>query len=280
MNSYFHQEACMKAYELQSYLRSLNGGWMDLENTVDTFKSGPPGSEVRGIAVSWMSYTAALHQALELGCNVFITHEPTYFDHFDGASERGLAMFEISKVRAKRQFIEDHDLIILRCHDLWDQMPQIGIPDAWANWLELGQAINGGGYFRIYDVKGRTAIEMAQQVAEHTQVLGQEAVQLIGPAEKSVSRLAIGTGAITPFLTFVEQYNADIAICTDDGFVYWRDGAFAVDMQIPVIIVNHTVSEEAGMINLAAHLQSEFPDIPVHHIPQHCVYRLIHTEKI
>ncbi len=48
----------MKEHELQSYLRSLNGGWMDLENTVDTFKSGPPGSEVRGIAVSWMSYTA------------------------------------------------------------------------------------------------------------------------------------------------------------------------------------------------------------------------------
>jgi putative NIF3 family GTP cyclohydrolase 1 type 2 len=251
---------------------------MDLEHTVDTFKAGNPEAEVRGIAVSWMSYTEALHRALELGCNVFVTHEPTYFDHFDGASERGLDVFDIARVREKRQFIEDHDIIILRCHDLWDQIPEIGIPDAWATWLGLGQAVDGEGYFRVYDVTGRTAIDIAQHVAEHTQALGQEAVQLIGPAEKPVTRLAIGTGAITPFLTFVQQYHADIAICTDDGFVYWRDGAYAVDMQIPVIVVNHTVSEEPGMMNLAAHLRTKFPNVPVHHIPQRCVYRLIHAD--
>ena len=41
----------MKALELQSYLRSLNGGWMKLDRTVDTFKAGDPDSEIEGIAV-------------------------------------------------------------------------------------------------------------------------------------------------------------------------------------------------------------------------------------
>ena len=47
----------MKARELQSYLRSLNGGWMKFGKTVDTFKAGDPEAEIKGIAVGWMSYT-------------------------------------------------------------------------------------------------------------------------------------------------------------------------------------------------------------------------------
>ena len=73
----------MQAKTLQRYLRSLNGGWMDLDSTVDTIKAGSPDLEVSGIAVAWMSTMSALQEAHSLGCNVFITHEPTYYNHFD-----------------------------------------------------------------------------------------------------------------------------------------------------------------------------------------------------
>jgi hypothetical protein len=39
-------------------------------------------------------------------------------------------------------------------------------------------------------------------------------------------------------------YRADMAICTDDGCVYWRDGVYAIDAGFPVALVNHPVSEE------------------------------------
>ena len=32
----------MKAIELQEYLRSLDAGWIDRQQTVDTFKAGDP----------------------------------------------------------------------------------------------------------------------------------------------------------------------------------------------------------------------------------------------
>ena len=260
-----------KARELQSYLRSLNGGWMDEKKTVDTFKAGDPDAEVQGIAVGWMSYTWALWQAIDLGCNVFVTHEPTYYDHYDNNAE----MFCLQSVQDKRHFIKENGLIILRCHDLWDQVPGIGIPDSWAQLLGFGEPIDGTGYFRVYDVSGRTAGDVARQIAAHTGSLGQEAVQLIGSLGKPVTRACIGTGAITPFLTFVHEYDADLAICSDDGISYWRDGAYAIDMDIPLIVVNHAVTEEAGMANLANHLQSQFPHVPVHHISQGCMYRLV-----
>ena len=73
----------MKARDVREYLKTMDGGWVNWENTVDTFKSGDPTTEVRGIAVGWMGYTWTLQRALELDCNMFITHEPTYYNHHD-----------------------------------------------------------------------------------------------------------------------------------------------------------------------------------------------------
>lgn len=260
----------MKAEHLQAYLRSLNGGWVDPQNTVDTFKSGDPGDEVHGIAVGWMSYGWALRQAVALGCNVFLTHEPTYFSHRDDAASLTLAA-----ARDKRRFIEENGLIVLRCHDLWDQMPGIGVPDSWAEFLGLGPVVDGEGHLRVLDVGGRTAIDVAGHVAARVAGLGQRGVELIGPVDRPVTRAGIGAGAITPLFTLVHRFRVDLAICTDDGFTYWREGAFAVETGLPVIVVNHAVSEEAGMAKLARHLQSVFPDVTVHHIPQRCTFTLV-----
>ncbi len=261
----------MKAQKLREYLQSMDGGWVNWENTVDTFKSGDPETEITAIAVGWMSYTWALKRALELGCNLFVTHEPTYYNHRDNDED----IFRYECVRAKRQFIEENGLIILRCHDLWDQVRDIGIPDSWAEQLGFSNPIAGEGYYRVYDVSGQTAQSIAQQVARRTKSLGQGAVQLIGPADAPVSRVAIGTGAITPFTRFLDTYQVDLAICTDDGFTYWRDGALSIDMGIPVIVVNHPVSEVHGMKLLAEHLAQKFPDVPVHFIPQSCMFQLV-----
>ncbi len=262
----------MLAKDLQAFFRSLNGGWMDLEKTVDTYKSGDPNVEITGIAVSWMSTSEALARAQELGCNVFVTHEPTYYNHRDDPDS---PIFELAGARDKRAFVEETGLTIIRCHDLWDQVPEMGIPDAWGEALGLGRAVAGAGYYRVYDVTGRTAGDVALQVAANSAAFGQEAVQLIGDPDIPVTRVAIGTGAITPLFAYVANFDVDLAICTDDGFTYWQHGAYAMDAGLPVIIVNHASSEEPGMIRLANTIQAQFPFVPVHFIPRGCVYRLV-----
>lgn len=266
----------VKAQQLQSHLQSLAGNWDYPDDTVDTFKEGDPQTEVQGIAVAWMSYNWALKRAVELGCNVFITHEPTYYNHFD--NDPGI--LSLPGVRDKRQFLEDSGLVLIRCHDLWDQITGIGIPDSWGSALGLGEAIAGDEFSRVYDVGGVMAVEVARRVAERTKRFGQPSVQLIGPADKHVNRVSVGTGAITPYLKTVRRFDVDLAICTDDGIEYWRDGAFAIDMGIPLLVVNHPVSEEMGMESLARHLRSRFPQVPVHHIPQRCMYQLITSQEV
>jgi len=260
------------AQELQDYLRSLNGGWMDLHATVDTFKSGGPETQVTGITVSWMSTCNALEKALELGCNVFVTHEPTYYNHLDDPEN---PVSQLARAREKRTFIAVSGLTIIRCHDLWDQVPDTGIPSAWGEALGLGAPTAGEGYYRVYDVSGRTAGQLARQVAARTARYGQDAVQLIGDPESPVTRAIIGTGAITPLFSYITDYEIDLAICTDDGFTFWQHGAYAADAGLPVIVVNHATSEEPGMMRLAESIQERFPEVPVHFIPHGCVYRLV-----
>jgi len=261
----------LTAGELNRYLNSLGADWVDLEHTVDTLKSGRPEVEVTGIAVGWMSYTSSLKKALELKCNVFITHEPTYYDHRDGDE----SIFRFEQAARKREFIEESGITIIRCHDVWDQYPEIGIPTAWGKLLDLGEPIDGSGFFYAYDGEGKPAAEIASKVASKVKPLGQPGVQLIGPGDEQVTRIVLGTGAITPMFHFIKTMQADLAICTDDGFTYWRDGAFAIDSGFPVVLVNHPVSEEHGMQLLANHLASVFPQVPVHHVPQQCMYEII-----
>ena len=261
----------LTAGEIHRYLKSLDGGWVQWEKTVDTFKAGSPDTLVKGIAVGWMSYTHALEKALELGCNLFITHEPTYYNHRDDDPE----IFRFPSVKAKREFIEKKGLIIIRCHDVWDQYPGIGIPRGWGKLLDLGEPLDGAGYYYVFDGKGRSAEAVARQIAVRTAPMGQPAVQLIGPGDKPVRRIVLGTGAITPMFHFIEKLSADMAICVDDDFTYWRDGAYAIDAGFPVAIVNHPVSEEYSMKLLAGVLSKRFPQVPVHHIPERCMYRLV-----
>src|SRR5882672_474793 len=53
------------------------------EPTVDTFKDGDPATPVTGIAVTMMATFDVLQRAAARGANLVITHEPTFYDHFD-----------------------------------------------------------------------------------------------------------------------------------------------------------------------------------------------------
>lgn len=257
--------------DLLDYFQSLAGDWSYPEDTVDTLKSGHQNWIIKGIAVSWMSYSNALEQAFYLGCNVFVTHEPTFYDHYD----TNLSILTIPSVRQKKEWIEEHAMAIYRCHDLWDRIPDIGITDSWGKFLGFSNPVVKEDYLRVYHVRPQPALTLARMIATRLNTLNQPGVQLIGPSDAIVQKVCIGTGAITPFIPCLQRFEIDIAICTDDGLEYWRDGAFAIDMRVPIIVVNHPVSEEAGVIRMAETLRAAFPQVPVFHIPQHCMFQLV-----
>jgi len=261
----------LTAGDVHNYLRSLGVSWVDPKTTVDTFKAGSPDMVVKGIAVGWMSYFDSLRKAVEMDCNLFVTHEPTYYDHFD----KDESVFEFAAAREKKEFIEKHNLSIIRCHDVWDLYLKLGITDSWGSFLGLENCVVTRDYVRVYEMPSVKAIDLARRVAGKVSGLGQQGVQLIGPADKIVSRVAIGTGAATPFRRMVKELKPDIIIGSNDGICYWQDAALAIDMDFPMIVVDHACSEEIGMKNLSIHLTEKFPEIAVRRIPQKCMFQII-----
>jgi hypothetical protein len=69
---------------------------------------------------------------------------------------------------------------------------------------------------------------------------------------------------------------ADLGIVTE--LLWWRDAAWARDMEMPTLVVDHTVSEEPGMIGLAEYLQGIYREVRVEYIPTHCPYQLVEAE--
>ncbi len=109
------------------------------------------------------------------------------------------------------------------------------------------------------------ARSLAGRVLDRVRPLGQETLSLIGDPGRTVSRLGVGTGAITHVPTLVEM-GADVVLATDDGMSFWRDGCWAEDLGVPVIVVNHATAEIWGVRNLAAYLGEMFPGVRVEYL--------------
>ena len=54
-----------------------------LNPTVDTYKSGNPQQVCRGIVTTFLATTEVIQKTADLGANLIITHEPTYYNHLD-----------------------------------------------------------------------------------------------------------------------------------------------------------------------------------------------------
>jgi putative NIF3 family GTP cyclohydrolase 1 type 2 len=268
----------MTASDILEHFLSV-GDWVDREKTVDRIIAGDPHRPVRRALVTWMSTFEAARAAAARGCQLIVTHEPTFWEHRHEldhlAQERDPARRELGE--RKRRFIEEQGMVVLRCHDVWDAMPEVGIPWAWARFLGLGSAPAAAvphGYMQRYDIPPVGLDAFAQRVAARTATIGEPAVQVVGDPEQMVSKVGIGTGCYCQPAAF-QQLGCDLSITCDDGNWYWREIQCAADAGHAIIRVNHGTSEEPGMVTLAQYLRRTFPDIEVEHLPHGSCFRLV-----
>jgi putative NIF3 family GTP cyclohydrolase 1 type 2 len=262
----------MKAIEINRHFLSL-ATWVDPAKTVDRIIIGDPEKEVRRVLVSWIASFQAVRAAIERGCDLLMTHEPTFWVH---ANE--LANLEKSEIAAaKRGFIEESGLVILRNHDVWDRVPEIGIPWAWAWFLGLRTppvAVGANGYQHRYDIQPVPLDEFAARMAERTAAIGEPFIQVVGDGGQPVSKIGVGTGCGCDIRTF-QAMGCDLSIVCDDGSCYWSVIQRAADEGHPVIRVNHGTSEEPGMASLTRYLNEHLPDLEAEHLLHGSSFRLV-----
>ena len=255
----------MTANDIHEYLLS-HAPWVDRTDTVDTFKAGDPQREVRRVGVGWMATMANLQAAHELGCELFITHEPTFWEHaapetFYRSREPGLT---------KARWLAETGLVVLRAHDSWDRWPELGIRDSWARGLGLNEFLGEDDerWHAVYAIEPTTLEAFARQIAERLLPLGEDSVRVMGDPARIVSRPAVGVGCAGPDADTV-ALGADVLIVCYDGAWYWSTRERLVELGAALIVVEHGTTEMWGMESLAAHLGQQFPTLEVHYLDHH-----------
>lgn len=245
--------------------------WVDRKTTVDRIIVGDSGTEFKRCLVSWMPSFMVLRHMVEQDIHLLVCHEPTFWNHLDNHP------IDDAGIRKKLDFIQEHELVILRNHDCWDRWPDVGIPWAWAGFLGLGskpEAIGADGYQHCYDIDPAPLEAFAHVVAEKCAILGEPLVQVTGDPSQMVSRIGIGTGCGCDIPIF-QQMGCDCSIVCDDGSVYWEGIQRAEDCGHPVIRVNHGTSEEPGMVTLTEYMNSHFEGLRAEHFPHGSTFRLV-----
>jgi len=244
----------MTANDIREHFRSV-GKWVDWEKTCDQFLHGEPSAEVKGIATAWIPTNAVIEEAAAKGVNLLISHEPAFCEGF-GSTPSGRQV-----ANTKRALLDRLGMVVLRCHDTWDRMPEVGIPDAWTRWLGFPSEDRPvESFYRICLTGGKTLRQVARAITAKVAPLGENAVRVLGNPDAKVARLAVGTGAIT-HLPSMYDLRADAILATDDGMNMWTGGIWSLDLGVPVLIVNHATAEKPGMMAMARYLSQRFRSV-------------------
>lgn len=204
---------------------------------------------------------------------MLMTHEPTFWVHANELPQADPCVIGCEKER----FIEQAGLVVLRNHDVWDRMPEVGIPWAWARFLGIANPptdTGANGYQHRYDIQPVMLDAFARAMAERTAAIGEPAVQVVGDPGTMVSKIGIGTGCGCRIDVF-QQMGCDLAIVCDDGSTYWSNIQRAADEGYPVIRVNHGTSEEPGMRTLTKYINENLPGVAAEYLPHGSCFRLV-----
>jgi putative NIF3 family GTP cyclohydrolase 1 type 2 len=232
---------------------------------------GDHDAEVTGVVTCWSPTLDVLAQAVKLGANLVLGHEPLLWPISGRDPEAGLKWYDERHVSAKipnqkrLAFCFEHGLSVYRYHSNWDWAPQYGQVDMLAKILGLGDAVDGVRECPIYEIIPETVGEMLARAREAF-ALGP--VRVVGDLERTVSRIAICQGGFGQMFTFPEvaaEHGAQLAIF---GEMLDYTIRYCVEVGLAAIELGHCQSEHPGMMGMAEMLRERLPES----IPVQCIH--------
>ncbi len=256
----------MKVREIVEIVLRLNGEKL-IEPTCDQLIEGDWDQEVTGIITTFMATVEVIHKTIELGCNLIITHEPTYFTGWDKLEW----LRDDPVYHRKRALINDNGLTIWRYHDHMHNGNGDLIYDGLLETLGWKPYLNRSlPHPHCYTIPPTS---MADLVEFFKQKLGLNILRVIGRTDISCTRVGIlvgggslGLGDEKMPAALMHEQQLDVMVCGEITewtlSAYVRDAA-AMGFNKAMIIVGHERSEEPGMKRLPDALQPLVKDIPV-----------------
>jgi putative NIF3 family GTP cyclohydrolase 1 type 2 len=258
----------MKLAVLDTLFRGLTSHVMQ-RREVDGLKWGSLKVEMRGVVITWMATCDVIQQAIELGSNVIITHEPTFWNHWDDDDEfEGDPVYLKKVTLLKRQHIN-----VYRVHDVWDNFPDYGVAARWADALGLGNRVAFDGTIPVHAIEPQPLADFAEHVRS---VMKLPVLRMTGDPESTIERVAVGVGAWggLHFVQLAMDQDADAFICGES--IEWQAIRYAQEANFPVLTTNHFVSEHYGMLGLTDFIRERFPDLRVTYVDARDPFNYVH----
>ncbi|MDQ8735861.1 Nif3-like dinuclear metal center hexameric protein [Paenibacillus sp. LHD-38] len=261
---------------IQDIIDRLTASVEPIPNTVDTLTFGAPETEITGIAVTFMATQQVLEQSFQLGANLVITHEGTFYSHHDGTQ----ALYADDVVyEAKKWYIEGTGLAVYRFHDYWHRFQPDGIMEGLIHalgWQEhVTENLPAATLVTIPSMKLEQIIDVIKKR------LGIHFMRAVGDRSTECTRIGLLAGyrgAGHNAIPLFSKYNLDLIIYGEgpewETPEYVRDAMHA-GKNNALIVLGHLESEQPGMQLLADRLRKWYPGIPVHYMPVDPVFRIV-----
>lgn len=250
----------MKAGEIVDRIKKeLGVPWRDATYR-DTFKSGSADTEVTGIATTAFVSLDVIRTAAAARLNMIIPHEDTFWNDRDDQA----VVAEDAVYKEKLALLQKHDIVVFRIHDhMHAQRPDFTyVGSARAIGLDPKHEDPPGSHRFV--IPETTLDALAASVKRKS---GARALRVVGDPKAKVTRVRLGVGYASPpingadteVLISGEQQESD---GTFDSQPYALD-AVAAGVVKGIILLGHTISEEAGMLEMAQWIKGFVPEIPV-----------------
>jgi putative NIF3 family GTP cyclohydrolase 1 type 2 len=232
--------------------------------TVDTLKAGHRDMAVTGVVTTMFATIDVIQKAHQVKANFIIAHEPTFYNHLD--QTEWLAGDEVYQF--KKQLLDTYEIAVWRnhnyVHSLYPDGVQQGVVDQ-LKWNEYFDPANRNRY-TIPEISLEGLIDHLKES------LGIKTVRYIGNLDQLCSKLLLMPGASggRRQISLASIEKPDVLICGEisewETAEYVRD-ARAKGNSISLVVLGHADSEEPGSSFMAEWIRSNFPNVPVTHLP-------------
>jgi putative NIF3 family GTP cyclohydrolase 1 type 2 len=234
-----------------------------LPQTVDTLKAGSRDQGVTGIVTTMFATISVIKEAISLGANFIIAHEPTFFNHLDKTDW----LQNDATYQYKRKLLSDNKIAIWRNHDYIHSHQPDGVYSGLIDklgWQSYAQSSSPA----MYEMPETTLMELIKTVKEK---LGVKMVRYIGEDKQVCRKVLLMPGAAggERQIKAIGQFNPDVAVIGEvqewETAEYVRDYR-AAGKSLSLVVLGHTDSEDAGSIYMKNWLTKNVPGIKVAHL--------------
>jgi len=234
-------------------------------STVDQLRSGSMDQQVTGIVTTMFPTIEVIEKTYKARANFIIAHETPFYNNNDETEW----LKDDDAYKYKIRLLNKYKIAVWRFHDHWHAHKPDGI--AMGNLIKLGwEKYYNPDTPRMITLSKPMTIQSIADLAK--QKLGISMVRVVGNLKQLCSTIYLAFGYMDPRaqIPVIQQNKPDLILSGEtrewETVERVRDGQL-MGQKTSLLVLSHSVSEEAGMEYAAKWLQPKVPGIKITHIP-------------